>query len=339
MTVPSSISSSEVGGPWGRTWILAIALAAVALGAIELHWRARGFKPAVSDSARLWSTHRHRAHGLERPGSVIVGASRVQYAIDLDAFADETGWPVPIQLAIQGRSPLPILNDLAEDSSFKGLVIVEVTDRILFQASRQRERRARLRVAESRELAVNQTEGLEAWFEALVGSTFAFRNPELSPDRLLALSQAGLRATPRERWVESDRSAKMDFSRVNEAGLEQRWVRRLATEKRPGLRLRNEIIGEVAASAEAIRARGGEVVLVKLPNSGRLGEMENERFPREVFWDVLAERVGGPAVHFEDYEELRSIPTPDGSHVDAADAAEFTRTLARIIKQRAAVSR
>ncbi len=333
MIVPSSTSSSEVGGPWGRTWILAIVLAAIALGAIELHWRGRGFEPAVSDSARLWSAHRRRAQELEQPGSVIVGASRAQYGFDLEAFADETGWPEPIQLALQGRSPLPVLQDLADDPSFSGLVIVEVTDRIVFQATRQRERRARQRVAESRELAVNQTESLEGWMDQLVGRTFAFRNPELAPDRVLALSQAGLPVVPRERRVLADRSAKMDFDRVDAAGLERRWLGRATSEKPPGPRLRNRVAREFAAAVEAIRARGGEVVLVKLPNSGRLAEVEDAKFPRDQFWDVLVERVGGPSIHFEDYEELRATATPDGSHISANDAPGFTRSLARILQE------
>ncbi|MDG2304066.1 MAG: hypothetical protein P8R42_05310 [Candidatus Binatia bacterium] len=334
--MPSSTSSSEVGGPWGRTWLLAVVLAALVLGGAEQQWRARGFTVAVSDSARLWSAQRRRADGVEQPGSVIVGASRAQYGFDLDVFADETGWPAPIQLALQGRSPLPVLEDLAADASFSGLVIVEVTERILFQWTRQREARARRRVEESHALAASQTETFEAWIDGAVGGHLAFRNPELSFDRMLGLAHGGFALVPRERWVLPDRSAKMDFSRARAAILENRWVRRLAAEEPPGAVVRGRILDEVAKAVEAIRARGGEVVLVRMPGSGALAAMEEQKFPRESFWEVLVRRVGGPAIHFEDYEELRSIATPDGSHIDFRDAPEFTRALARVLQRQLA---
>lgn len=303
------------------------------LGLVESAWRARGFAPAVTDSARLWSAHRWRAEGLEQPGSVVVGASRAQYAMDLPAFADETGWPAPIQLAIQGRSPLPVLRDLAADPSFRGLVIVEVTERILFQRSRQREIKAKKRVEQSRELAVNKTAGLESALDEWVVGTFAFRNPELAVDRLLFLSQGGYAILPRERWVEVDRSAKMDFARVGAAGQEQKWLSRLEKEPATPARVRDGIIAEMKTAANEIRARGGEVVFVRFPSGGRLSALENQKFPREAYWDVLVERVGGPAVHFADYEELRSVPTPDGSHLDLRDTEAFTRALARVLAE------
>lgn len=336
MIVPSSTSSSEVGGPWGRTWLLALVLAATTLGLVESAWRARGFAPAVTDSARLWSAHRWRAEGLAQPGSVVVGASRAQYALDLPAFADETGWPAPIQLAIQGRSPLPVLKDLAADPSFRGLVIVEVTERILFERSRQRELKATRRVAESRELAVNQTARLESALDEWVGGTFAFRNPELAVDRLLFLSQGGYAILPRERWVEADRSAKMDFARVDAASQEQKWLSRLEKEPATPARVRDRILSETKAAVETIRARGGEVVFVRFPSGGRLAALENQKFPRDAYWDVLVERVGGPAIHFADYEDLRAAPTPDGSHLDVRDTEPFTRALARILVERLA---
>lgn len=335
--MPSSTSSSEAGavtGPWGRTWLLALVLAAATLGAVEWEWRSRGFAPAVSDSARLWSAHRLRAEGLTRPGSVIVGTSRAQYAIDLDAFGDEVGWPAPIQLSLQGRSPLPVLKDLAEDPTFSGLVIVDVTERIYFQRTRQRERRARERIEESRELRANQTAAFESAIDQWIGETFVLRNPEVAPDRALALWADGFDVEPDERWVESDRSAKMDFSRVDPVKRHRRWLDAFRAERAPPRDVRNRIIRATRHAVETIRGRGGEVVFVRFPSHGALGYRERSMFPRDDYWDVLVERTGAPGIHFSDYESLKSFETPDGSHLDMRDADAFSRALARIVRKK-----
>jgi len=333
MIVPSSTSSSETER-WGRTWLLALVLTAMALFSAESYWRSRGFAAAVPDTARLWAFHRSRASGARRPQSVIVGSSRTQFGIDLDEFAAATGWPKPIQLSLQGRSPLPVLTDLAADPSFAGLVLVGVNERILFQADGEREARAREWVVESDTLAVSPTLPVESWIGEAISSRLVFRSPELAPDRQLAYLQGGYALRPRERWVLADRSAKIDFDRVNPNALEERWLGRLRREKTPSPESRDAVIERLAESVEAIRARGGEVVLIRMPSSGRLGAMENRKFPRSRFWDVMVARLGVPAIHFADDERLRSTRTPDGSHIDVADVPNFTRALARSVLER-----
>lgn len=271
------------------------------------------------------------------PGSVIVGASRAQYAIDPSAFGDEVGWPAPIQLSLQGRSPLPILTDLAADPTFSGLVVVDLTERIYFDRTRQRERRARQRVEESRALGANPVAFIEAAIDAWIGDTFVFRSPAVAPDRLLALTQDGFSIEPDERWVEADRSAKMDFSRVDPVRRHRRWLDAFRAEQAPPRRVRDRIVGVTSDAVKRIRARGGEVVFVRFPSKGALGALERKVFPREEYWDVLLRRTGAPGIHFSDYESLQSFETPDGSHLDRRDAEAFSRALARLVREKTAV--
>ena len=334
MNVAFSTSNFEVIGAWGRTWFLALGLALVSLAALEFHWRSLGFAPAVRDSAALWSEHRSRASGMERPGSVVVGASQSQFGIHPPAFAEKTGWPEPIMLSMQGRSPLPILADLAADPSFAGLVIVGVNERILFQESRRRELRAKRRLQESRDLAAQPTTDLETRMTAALDGRFALRSLEVAPDRLLALWRAGFSREPRERRTLPDRSAQLDFRRGDAEAMEKRWIRRLVKEKSPTTKQRDETIEAVREAVAGIRARGGEVVLVRMPSGGRLAHMEERKFPRAQFWEPLVAGSGAVGLHFRDYPSLAAIPVPDGSHIDVVDAPAFTRALAGLVSER-----
>ncbi len=89
------------------------------------------------------------------------------------------------------------------------------------------------------------------------------------------------------------------------------------------------IVERFVLAADAIRKRGGDVVLVHLPHEGAV--RERERRPRDRYWDRLAHAVGGVTIHFEDHTALAGFPCPDGSHLDVADTARFTRELALAI--------
>ena len=44
---------------------------------------------------------------------------------------------------------------------------------------------------------------------------------------------------------------------------------------------------------EKLRARGGKIVFVRLPDSGGLKALEDRETPRAANWDRVAERHGG----------------------------------------------
>jgi hypothetical protein len=56
-------------------------------------------------------------------------------------------------------------------------------------------------------------------------------------------------------------------------------------------------------------------------------------YPRQE-WDRLADNVAAPCIHFQDVEALSGFGLPDGSHLDAADSAGFTRALVDELRRR-----
>ena len=85
-------------------------------------------------------------------------------------------------------------------------------------------------------------------------------------------------------------------------------------------------------SVEAIRGRGGQVVFLRFPSTGKLRELENQFSPRAGFWDRLIAAAGAPGIHFEDHATLRDFDCPEWSHLTDADATRFSRSLMPILE-------
>jgi hypothetical protein len=95
------------------------------------------------------------------------------------------------------------------------------------------------------------------------------------------------------------------------------------------------------AAAERIAERGGRVVFVRMPTSGRARRRTDRLFPRKDFWDRFAARVadvpGVEALHYQDDPTLRTIETPDEMHIDQADSPTFTAALVDELGRRGAL--
>jgi len=329
--VPSSTSSSDPRD-WAATWVAALLLAGAALGAWELAWRARGFEPSVNDDRRLWAAARAGAAEGGRAAVAVVGSSRIQVAIDPGAFAEASGGRRPVQLALALGSSLPLLRDLAEDPEFRGCAIAEVNPRIFFDAT------ARLDRLVARYLEAYRGRTLADRFEAplrmRVQELLVSRQPALAPERLAQALAAGGWPEPPHVRVDRSRTRAADFQRLRDLAQRNRRTELARARSRPVI-LSGEALDRFLEGVEALvqrqRAKGGEVVFLRLPTSGHILADERLRVPRERSWDLLARRSSALSIHFEDHPSLAAFTSPDGEHLDQRDAAAFTRALARIL--------
>lgn len=118
--------------PW--RWMAAIACLPMVLlvAGWEGHWRNYGAEPgyyANDDSA--WAAQRRRIDTGEGGKTVIIGSSRVLFDVQLDVWEKVAG-ERPIQLALEGTSPVPVLEDLAADPDFTGKLLIGVTPDLFF---------------------------------------------------------------------------------------------------------------------------------------------------------------------------------------------------------------
>ena len=339
--MPLSISNSNERIPqnfpqpiWLRTWLLVMALVLVCLGGWESFWRMQGYIPTVDDELGLWAAIRRQANQQEGDSVALIGSSRIQLGLNPDVFARTTAVR-PLMLAIDGNSPLPVLQNLAEDPKFSGLVICGLTPQWLAE-SKTTKRRAAKWIRKYRRQKWSSR--LETQLSATIQQLFVFRFPGISPTRVwhhlinderLKKVYAPMRM---DRYRLADYS-RTDLSRLKEAR-EKRSRQLAATTISLAPETFRERVGQVHRWVESIEHRGGQVVFIRMPSTGTIREIEEATWPRHHYWDVFAARMPGLTIHFEDYTALSSLPCPDGSHLDAGGAILFSEALVNIFRNK-----
>jgi hypothetical protein len=349
--MPSSISSSEpdAGATYSRPLpalrvgtcaVLAVLAFVAALGAWESHWRAFGAQPTIRNSEGLWAGQRRRIDRGEGDALVIAGSSRVLFGLQLPVWEQVTGRR-PIQLALEGSSPLPVLEGLAADPDFRGQLVVGVAPDVFFTGFVYRESAIARYATET--LAQRAGQWLS---QHLLEPWLAFYEPDFALFTVLARQawpqRAGVPAFLDVRRLsvgDGERNTRMwdKLERDPEyAALAQRIWAQWFDLPHPGgaAGLAKGIEDEIARAAAVVaklRARGIHVVFVRMPSDGAYLAYENRDFPRATTWDALLERTGAPGIHFEDHPALQGYVLPEWSHLSAAEADRFTAAIAPML--------
>jgi hypothetical protein len=354
-SVPSSISSFErlvPAGPWPKIVLSALFVAVLFIAAIEVRLAIRGFHPTATDSEWSWVVQRERASRLGDHALVLVGASRVLLDVDLDVLRRASGLE-PVQLAIDGSSFVPVLEDLADDPSITGTVLIGYQDNVIAStdgesaaagfvaAWHRRERAHRIPTFASTESALTD------WVHAKLRSYADGARPITSvSSRIIAPNP-----TPQYLLTRPDRSWLADYSKVEMPRFYYGRVQRTLGETipaRPGMtwadlddeiRRRIETMPtadaslvdtrsrHVAALVRKIEARGGHVEIAAFPTDALVREIDAKRYPRKLFFDQFVAIVGAKAISPADAPALAAFKCPDGSHIDYRDRAAFTAAL------------
>ena len=315
-----------------RLLLAAVALAGVLLAVLEVGWRHAGFRAMPRDTLQLWALERSRVDGT-RHVAAIVGSSRAQLGLDPRVIADELHLPTH-QLAITGGSPLPVLQDLANDDEFRGLVICEVTPSAFFLRPADIAKQSGADwVAGWRGLPfVSSIETrLRVALQTKLALLLAQTNVRYQVSSLLTEHALARPAVVRER---ADRYRAADYSHENLPKTIAHWAKGLRAITPPSPAELGELESVIAGWVAKIRARGGEVVFVRLPSSAAVFDTEQELWPRDAFWDPFMRSFDSHAVYFSDEPSLAHFTAPEGSHLDARQAGEASHALARIVRAR-----
>lgn len=333
--MPSSTSSSDARLPGGRSRrILAAGLTLVLAmsAAYELVLRARGFLPSINDDVQLWSLTRSEVGRDDSDEVVLIGASRSQADIDGPSFASLFNGRKPRQLAIAGASPIPVLDDLARDESFKGLVICDVMPIYFFTGLQWQTGIGAEYVAYARN--ERPWDRAATRLRLVLQSHLALRAPDVTPSPGFLLQLLGLRPLARQHTrVDANRYTHID-RRPEEVSRETivSLARETGETQPVGQERLDHDLELLNAAVRRIQHRGGRVVFTVLPVSGLRREAEERRFPRAEFWDKFASRIDAPTIHFADYAELSGFVCHDGSHLTIREAPAFTRSFVPILK-------
>jgi hypothetical protein len=312
--------------------LLALLVAAGAVAGWEWLWRARGYEPALYDDRDLWSLHRDRVTEVEQSRNfVVIGASRIQLAFSTRVFESALPEWTATSLAINGHYATAVLEDLAADEDFAGIVLLDIDARGLahwyrdmsepwvrhyhrdFGPQRRIERRL-LSFLQKRLVAAgsdfNTVRRLEGWIDG--------QPPHRHYTRLL-----------------DDRTIHADYSKVDVEVLKRHFAQGLARdyEERPAPDPQRWLsaLEPIAEAVAAIEARGGSVVMLRMPTAERHWSLDQENFPRDKYWNRLDAATGATTIHFADHPELAALELPDTSHIDGSDRERFTRALVQIL--------
>jgi hypothetical protein len=328
--------------PWGPILLGAAVLFVFLLVLWESHWRAFGAVPGYRNSDGAWAEQRRRLDAEAHDGTVLLGSSRVLFDVQLDVWEGISG-TAPIQLALEGTSPLAFLEDLAADPDFHGDVLVGVTPGLFFSG---REIRGDV-LAYTRDQGPSQRSG--HWLsKTFIEPHLAFNDPDFALDvvvsRLAWPERSGLRTFPPVRKLSIQGPArntrmwhKLEVDADYRALVQAGWMSRLAqppphmnTPEKAQPIIDAQIARAVAAVA-TLRARGVPVVFLRAPSIGPLYAAEERDLPRARTWDLLLQRTGAPGIHFMDHSELQGFAQPEWSHLAADEADRFTAALQPIV--------
>jgi hypothetical protein len=84
---------------------------------------------------------------------------------------------------------------------------------------------------------------------------------------------------------------------------------------------------DVVEAVQKLRDRGGKIVFVRFPYSGRLKDLEDRATPRAGIWDRVIKDTAAPGIYYEDFPELKGFDCPEWSHLSAGDSVEFSKRL------------
>jgi hypothetical protein len=332
--------------PW-RSLLLAVAvLTTAATVAWELHARHAGYAPTLNDTPDLWA----EARGSVKPDSIVLlGTSRMLFDMDLDVLEKGFGQR-PIQLAIVGSSPFPILADLAADETFHGTVLLDIVPAMYLapggppvEASQKALRRYH---------TWNHAQRASHQLGVMLEQHIAFLQQEdLTLGKLLeklpipnrSNAMIGPALPPYFYSLDRDRRARMTpVAATIGSPLQQRvsngWLPLFSIPPPPSyipLEQFQKMMGQAMESrfvdtvkyVTQIKARGGQVVFLRLPVTGPLVDREEQLAPRVATWDRLVRECNVPAIHFAEHIELSSFNCPEWSHLSAEDSVEYTRRL------------
>lgn len=311
----------------------------------EMYLRNQGITVSYDDGPPLWSDKRAQVYAPPEQTVVFVGSSRIKYDLDIETWEQITGCRA-LMLAIEGSSPRPALEDLANDPGFKGRLIVDVTEGLFFSNAPPNTAQPLENIHYFKE----RTPAQQASFglNRLLESQLAFLDKDnfslnAQLDALELPSRPGVFMMPIFPLdfgrVTFERQNKMTDRFVADTALQNRvkgiWAFFRSQSKEPpasGVVL-DEILKSVKTATDKIKARGGEVLFVRTPSSGPFWQGEQMGFPREKYWDRLLAETQCPGIHFADYPAIDHFICPEFSHLTPADAVVFTRHFADILKK------
>jgi hypothetical protein len=311
----------------------------------EWYLRSKGLPISYDEGPVLWSDKRARVYEPSDRATVFIGASRIKFDLDIPTWKKLTGEQA-IQLAMEGESPLPILDDLAADKNFKGKLVVDVTEGLFFTNSPYSTTNPKKNIEHykkqtpTEKISFQLNHGLESKLVFLDKDFFSI-NAFLNG--LHIKNRPGVFAEPHFPLefgrVSFERQDAMMDKFLSDTNLQNqvtgnwKFFASINKELPPTGQLLDSFFISVKNDCDKIKARGGQVLFVRTPSSGPYWMGEQKGFPREKYWDRLLSFTNCPGIHFKDYPAIDHFVCPEWSHLAPKDAVIFTENFVQIMEK------
>ena len=320
--------------PWVQLGAVVLVLVALMLGAWEWHARASlGLRAGdLDDSPQSWAEQRRIASTAP---VAIVGDSRILFDTDLDRFEQLTGVR-PVQASIVGTNGRTLLEEMANEQRFNGLLIVGLAELSYFRPAGIGVGAPYLHDRDKNGLP-SQVSGLiiDRWLQRRL----AFLDSEYRLSRQVKQFDRGIRKgakSPYEDvWKLSetfDGRQYFMWDRIeSDAYLRDHARHAWDVFKGPPLPppIAAKVVERSAEAVRRIRARGGDVLFVRPPSSPELRIIEDKRLPRAQGWDMLIAGAKAKGIHADDLPQAQQLILPEWSHLTRACATVFTDAYVR----------
>lgn len=328
-----------------KAGILTLVLVTASLVSWELYVRSKGFETSFDDDPSLWSDKRRMVYEPADKATVFIGSSRIKFDLDIPTWENITG-DHAIQLACVGSTPLPVLENLANDKNFKGRLVIDVTEVLFFSTDPN----SAFLPEKNLNFYKDRTPAQRASFELnyLLESNLVFLNKEwLSVNRHLSELRIPNRPGVFEFPLFPSDFGRVKFSRqeymterfIADTNLQNQvkgiWAFFAKMSKEPpaaGKKL-DSIFSVVKTACDKIKSRGGQVIFVRTPSSGGFLMGEKMGYPREKYWDRLLVITNCPGIHFADYPATANLICPEFSHLSQPDAIVYTKNFIKILRE------
>lgn len=313
--------------------VLAAVLTATGVATWETIWRQAGYAPLLYDDMALWSGVRSRVGAA--PGKtpvVFVGASRIQVAVDSEVFRARAPGYEPYMLATYGEFPVAVLTEIIRTMEPGGIVIADLDGRALAPTHHGQTQK----YVEFYRQKYGPQRRIERALRTRFQRAFIFTGPDFNFVRRVVAWLRGAGWPPKRNFrLNADRTMEVDYASYHRhrlpafyEGLETEYRERLATPPEEWLASLQPLIEAI----QAYQVRGGRVVLLRMPSTGRYYSLDEEYFPQAAYWDRLVATSGATSIRFENHPLLQNFDLHDDSHVDRGRREAFTRALVRILE-------
>jgi hypothetical protein len=329
-----------------KAGLLTVVLLLLFFTSWELYLRNKGIRISYDDGPPLWSDKRARVYQPSDQATVFIGSSRIKYDLDIPTWKKLTGEDA-VQLAMEGSSPLPVLDDLAADKEFKGKLVIDVTEGLFFTTNppNLEDPLERIKYYKKR----TPSERASFVVNHALESQFVFLDKnELSlnafANKLQIPSRAGVFIFPTFPMEFNrstfERQSKMTDEFVADTNLHRKvtdiwnFFRSLNHEPPASGAKLDSFFNVVKKDCDLIRTRGGQVIFVRTPSSGPYWMGEQHGFPRNNYWDKLIAYVKADGIYFTDYPAIAHFTCPEWSHLKPSDGVIYTTVLAKAMQDK-----